>query len=211
MKKIVLVGISALLLFSHLFTQAQPGLKKDVSGFVYMTSLGILTGVGELKFEERRLPNNKNFIINLHQLIAYQFNPYITTGMGVGVDVWKRTAFIPVYAHFDVNFIDKPITPNWFINVGYAFKWYVSSQPERVTKVIHAATTGFHAETGLGVKVKIKENLEFLLAAHYKLQQSDLKYSVIDPNVTNYPSISTNRAKNMLYHFVGLKVGVLYW
>ncbi|HRR04983.1 MAG TPA: hypothetical protein P5215_06900, partial [Bacteroidales bacterium] len=75
----------------------------------------------------------------------------------------------------------------------------------------HAATTGFHAETGLGVKVKIKENLEFLLAAHYKLQQSDLKYSVIDPNVTNYPSISTNRSKNMLYHFVGLKVGVLYW
>ena len=43
-------------LFSHL----HPGCfqKERCERFVYMTSLGILTGVGELKFEERRLPNN---------------------------------------------------------------------------------------------------------------------------------------------------------
>ena len=211
MKKITIIGIIILFCAGINNSYAQRAMIKNESRFVYMTSVGILSGVGNLEFGGRNLPNNKNYIIDLHQLIAYQFNPYVTTGIGAGIDVWKRTAFIPIYAHVDVDFTDKPVSPHFFANIGYAFKWYVSSQPEKVTKVIHGGVTGIQAESGIGVKIKMKERLEFLLMAHYKLQQSDIKYSVVDPDGINYSSITTNRAQKMFYHFVGIKVGVLYW
>lgn len=189
--------------------------KKDESHFVFATSAGLLGGVGNLVFAKdegkRSLPNNKNFVVSVQQLLAYQFNPYVTTGVGAGVDVWKRTAFIPIFANISVNMLDKDFAPYWYANVGYAFKWYVTSQPEKVTKVIHGATPGLQAESGIGLRIKMKDNFSILLLAHYKLQQSRILYSVDVPGETHYASLNTNRSQNMLYHFVGLKIGFIYF
>lgn len=214
MKKYVLFVVILAYSFSANITYAQKyehPLSKMEPKFVYMTSVAILTGVGELKFDNRKLPNNKNFIFDVHQLLAYQFNPYVLAGLGVGADIWKKTAFIPIFAHVGVNFLDKPFSPHWYMNVGYGFKWYISSEPERVTKVIHAATTGLQAESGLGVRIKMNERLEFLILAHYKLQHSDIKFSTKEITEMHYPKIATNSSQKLFYHFVGLKVGVLYW
>lgn len=208
-------------LFSLLFVAAmfcQIGFAQPVqrnakrSHFVYSTSIALLGGVGELKFENRHLPNNKNFVAGVQQLIAYQFNPYVTLGIGAGVDVWRRTAFIPLFGHITVNFLaDTKIVPQWYANAGYAFKWYVTAQPEKMTKVVQANVPGVQAESGLGIKINIKEKLAITLHAHYKLQCSDIKYTVLELNEEDHSSITTNRSKNMLYHFVGLKVGLLYF
>lgn len=196
-------------------TAQQSYRKKDESHFVFMTSAGLLGGVGNLVFGEegvkRSLPNNKNFVVSVQQLLAYQFNPYVTLGVGSGVEVWKRTAFIPVFANISVNMLDKSFAPHWYANIGYAFKWYVTSQPEKITKVIHGATPGLHAESGFGLRIKMKDTFSILLIAHYKLQQSQILYSVDVPGESHYPSLTTNRSQNMLYHYIGLKIGFLYF
>lgn len=189
--------------------------KKDENHFVFMTSAELLGGAGKLVFAEeegkRTLPNNKNFVVGVQQIMAYQFNPYVTLGVGAGLDVWKRAAFIPVFANISINMLDKNFAPHWYANVGYSFKWYVTSQPEKVTKVIHGATPGLLVESGIGLRMKMKDNFSILLLANYKMQQSQLLYSVDVPGESHYASLTTNRSKNMLYHFVGLKIGFIYF
>ncbi|MCQ2285981.1 MAG: hypothetical protein MJZ76_03780 [Bacteroidales bacterium] len=216
MKKISLLLVLVILfVMPKSFSQKRPYAKKDDSHFVFETSVGLLAGMGNIVFNKeegkRSLPNNKNFVVDVHQLIGYQFNPYVTLGVGAGVDVWKRTAFIPIFGNISVNMLDLDYSPYWYANAGYAFKWYVTSQPEKITKVIYGANPGFQAETGLGLRIKMKDTFTILLLAHYKLQQSSIHYSVDVEGETHYPSLTTNRSENMLYHYVGLKIGFLYF
>lgn len=181
------------------------------SHFIYMTSLGFNSGVGKLHFENRTL-QNKILQFNVNQMVAYQFNPYVSLGIELGVDIWKRTAFVPLTANLMVSFMDGVATPIWYVNAGYAFKWYVSSQPEKMDRVIHGAKDGWHVNTGFGARVQILPRLHLLLAADYKMQYTTLQYSVTDPTATfDYSLITTNRSVNKFYHFIGVKVGLLYW
>ena len=59
------------------------------SHFVYQTGLAFNAGVGDLRFENRNLPNRlPNFCVD--QIIAYQFNPYFTLGVDLGLNIWKK-------------------------------------------------------------------------------------------------------------------------
>ena len=205
MKKTLLTLTALLLMVACLY--AQPGQKMKESRFVYMTSVGFAAGVGNLNFDNgTRSIANHIPVFDIHQLIAYQFNPYVFTGIGVGVDIWKRTAFIPIYANVSVNFIDRKISPHWYLNVGYAFKWYRSSKPEDITYVVNGSRTGLHGESGIGMNIKVKDHISILILGNYKLQESYLQYSVDNPHEDKF----TNRETRMLYHFLGLKCCVLY-
>lgn len=205
MKK--LFSLFVILLLSLNFVNAQQMKKPTESRFVYSTGLGFVSGVGYLNFEnDTRHIKNGIPVIDVHQLIAYQFNPYVFTGIGVGVDIWKHTAFIPIYANVSVNFIDKKVSPHWYLNAGYSFKWYVSNQPEMSDFVIYGSKTGLYGETGLGINVKVKDKVSILVVANYKLQDSYLRYSVNN----EHEDLFTNRETRMLYHFVGFKFAVIY-
>lgn len=188
---------------------AQPRGTKQSSKFVYQSSLSFASGLGNFYFEERNLPNRIP-VVGIQQILAYQFNDYIFTGIGTGLDIWKHTAFIPLFANISVNFTDKKIVPHWYANVGYSFKWYMSPEPEPITRVIHGATPGLYGESGFGINVKISDKLSLLVLANYKIQNSQLKYSVAIPGQVDFSQYSTNRSKSIFYHFVGLKVAVLY-
>ena len=104
--------------------------------FIYMTSIGYATGLGQIVLETQTV-QNRNFNISVNQLLGYQFNPYFQMGIGAGFDIWRHTAFIPVYLNFTVNFTDTKIEPLFYANLGYSFKWYVSSVPEKMDRVVH--------------------------------------------------------------------------
>ena len=207
---LLLVAIS-LFALPFLHGQSMMNTKHYHSHFVYQTGLAFNAGVGELKFGNRHLSNKlPNFCVD--QIIAYQFNPYLTLGVDLGVNVWKKTAFIPVALHLGIDCMDYLISPHWYMNAGYSFKWYVSSKPEKMTKVIYGAKPGWYINTGLGAKIRIKDQLYFILAADYKMQYSTIQYSENENNTDyDYSSIVTNRTQNMFYHFVGVKIALLYW
>ena len=180
------------------------------SHFAYMTTIGYNSGVGTLHFGNRKL-QNKIPVFSVNQLVAYQFNPYVSLGVELGLDVWKHTAFIPLTGNLTVEFIDRMATPLWYMNAGYAFKWYVSSKPEKMTYVIHGAKPGLFLNTGLGAKVQSKERLHLFIAADYKVQHTTLQYSVYEPAEMDYSAITTNRTEKKFYHFIGLRIGFMYW
>lgn len=212
MKKLILLLWAFALLWLPVATaQKMMNTKHYNSHFEYQTSLSFNAGVGQLVFANRHLDNKiPNYCID--QVLEYQFNPYVALGVDLGVNVWKQTAFIPVALHLGVNCLDYTVAPHFYLNAGYSFKWYVSSKPEKMTRVIHGAKPGWYINSGLGVKVNLKPQLSLILAADYKMQYSTLQYSVPVPDADyDYSSVTTNRSQNMFYHFVGVKVGLLYW
>ena len=206
----LLMGIFAFFLVNEMQAQDMMNTKHYRSHFAFMSSLGFNAGVGKITYESHTM-NNTIPLFNARQLFLYQFNPHISAGVELGVDIWKKTAFIPLALHFSVDFMDYRVTPHWYVNAGYAFKWYVSSQPEKMTRVIHGAKSGWHVNTGLGFKLYLKERLSLVLAADYKMQYTTIQYSVVKPNEVDYSLITTNRTKNVFYHFIGVRVGLLYW
>lgn len=212
MKKIVLLlTMMGLLAATTVDAQTMMDTKHYRSHFAYMTTIGYNSGVGTLHFGGRKM-QNKIPIFSVNQLVAYQFNPYVSLGVELGLDVWKHTAFIPLTANLTVEFLDRVATPLWYMNAGYAFKWYVSSKPEKMTYVIHGAKSGLHLNTGLGAKVQIKERLHLFIAADYKVQYTTLQYSEVSPGALyDYSTITTNRTEKKFYHFVGLRIGFMYW
>ena len=81
-----------------------------------------------------------------------------------------------------------------------------------MTKVIYGAEPGWYANTGLGVKIRLKDQIHLIVAADYKMQYSSIQYSVTDYTADfDYSQVWTNRTKKLCYHFVGVKFALLYW
>ena len=201
--------VIVILFLSFYHVQAQGVFKKEEGKFVYLSSLGFAKGVNDIHFEGRTVKNNIS-VISIHQVLAYQFNPYVVLGIGAGYDLYTKTGFIPLYAHLTVNFMNHKWAPFWNLNAGYSFKWYVNQKPESMTRVIHAAQTGLYGESGLRLKMKMTKKFSLLFSVNYKLQQSQIFYSVVEPDQPDISLLATNRSTLALYHFVGFKLGFLF-
>lgn len=201
--------VIAALILCFFQVQAQGVFKKEEAKFVYLSSLGFAKGVNDIHFDGRTVKNNIP-VISIHQVLAYQFNPYVILGVGAGYDLYSKTGFIPLYTHLTVNFMNNDWAPFWNLNAGYSFKWYVNQKPEPMTRVIHAARTGLYGETGLGLKMKMSPKFALLFSVNYKLQQSHIYYSVIDESQPDISQLATNSSAFALYHFLGFKLGFLF-
>ncbi len=209
MKKVILIIACICLIFSSFGQEREKFHDRKDSKFVFMTTIGAAGGAGSIKIPNREIPN-KLFNIQVGQLLAYQFNPNFFMGVNLGIDFWRYTAFIPLTLNLSVNFTKTKISPHWFANLGYSFKWYMNQKPELTTRVIQGAKAGPVAETGFGVNIRLNEKVAILFMATYKMQYSSIKYSVLDPNEPDNSEYFTNSEKNNFYHFGGVKIGVLY-
>lgn len=207
MKKTLIILFTAMLVATA--GQAQHRRPTPARKFIYMTSVGYATGVGQIKLEQQTV-QNRNFDISVNQLLGYQFNPYFQLGLGAGFDFWRHTAFIPIYLNITVNFTDTKFVPLFYANMGYSFKWYVSSVPEKMDRVVHGTKTGPMGEAGIGMRINLNEKISLLIAACYKNQYSDIRYTILGPNDQDFSAYSTNKQKNTLYHFAGVRLGIQY-
>ncbi len=153
---------------------------------------------------------NRNYNIQVGQNFAYQFNNFFQLGVGTGIDFWKHTAFVPLYLNLRVNMMQTKVAPTAFINLGWSFKWYISSRPEVADRVIHGATWGPMSEVGIGMRIKLNDQFGLLIAGTYKLQYSNIRYSIIREGETDFSADMANSIQPALYHFAGVKLGFTY-
>ncbi|MDR2972340.1 MAG: hypothetical protein LBU83_10495 [Bacteroidales bacterium] len=184
------------------FAQAKKA-PKDSPHFVYQSSLSLAYGIGKNYNGTSTLPNG-NLSFEIQQIIAYQFNNYFFTGVGTGLDFWfcekKTSTFIPIYANATAKFMDKKTAPFLFVNLGYAFKWQVEKKIEE--NIFYGTKAGIFFQTGLGLNLKFSEKLSLLFSAYYKMQQSAIQF--------RESPLLLAETKNQLFHFIGIKIGVLY-
>lgn len=206
MKRTLIIAIAILFCLNGYTQNRRPTPQRK---FIYMTSIGYATGLGQIVLEQQTV-QNRNFDFSVNQLLGYQFNPYFQMGLGAGFDFWRHTAFIPIYLNLTVNFTDTKFVPVFYANMGYSFKWYVSSVPEKMTHVVHGTSTGPMGEGGLGLRINLNEKLSLLLAACYKVQYTDIRYTILQPGDQDFSAYSTNSRKNVFYHFAGVRLGIQY-
>ncbi len=207
MKKILILLVCTCLVGYQL--QAQRAYYQKERGFVYMTSVGYATGLGRIELENKTVLN-KNFNVPVNQLLAYQFNNFFYMGLTAGFDFWRHTAFIPIGLSLNVNMMETRIAPILYLNGGYSFKWYVSTKPENMDRVVHGTTAGPYGDGGLGVRIKLNDKLTMLISACYKVQYSDIRYTIPVEGEPDNSAYTTNSRKNVLYHFVGARLGLKY-
>ena len=207
--------ISSFLLFFFLlcsfFSVVAQGLKpsQNASRFVYPTSVSLAFGMGN-NYITNPLDTirNGNVSFEIQQILAYQFNNYIFTGLGAGLDFWfldkKTSTFIPIFANATIKFIDKKTSPYIFTNIGYAFKWQVEKSLD--DDVFWGSQQGILFQAGLGINLKFSDKLSVLLSAYYKMQQSKIQYRESQGSLI----LKEWEESYQLFHFIGIKIGVLY-
>jgi len=195
--------------FVAVSVQAQSAYYKKERGFVYATSIGYATGFGKIELEPKTV-QNKNFDISVNQFLGYQFNNFFYMGLTTGFDFWRHTAFIPIYLSFNVNMMETKIAPIMYVNGGYAFKWYVSSKPEVMDRVVHGTCAGPVGEAGLGVRIRIRDHVTMQVAACYKNTYSDIRYTIPVEGEPDNSAYTTNSVKKVLYHFAGVRLSIKY-
>ncbi len=203
-KSIILIFAFTFLL--NLVLSAQERVIFREHGVQYITSLSFHNGIQEVETPTLKLQNSIP-IFSLHQVVGYQFSPYFNMGLGLGFEKWRKTSFIPLYADFRFNILRGRYSPHLMLNLGYSNKWYESPRPDPTHMVIHGATEGLFFEGGLGFKAMFKHSRGLFLAVSYKIQETDIKYS---DEYNDMSRLTTNKAKRVMYHFVGIRAGLLF-
>jgi hypothetical protein len=205
-KNSFLLSAFCFLLSASVFAQMRNPLQ-NAPHFVYQSSLSGAVGMGR-NFTGLDSIGNGNISFEIQQVIAYQFNNYFFTGGGVGLDFWfsenksenKTSVFIPIFANATVKLMDKKTAPFLFANIGYAFKWQTQKKLEE--KIFWGTKAGIYFQAGVGVNLKFSEKLSLLFSAYYKMQQSANQYRESD--------LLLAETENQLFHFVGIKFGILF-
>jgi len=196
-----LFSVFCFLLFFPSFAQYNKS-PHDAPHFVYQSSLSAAFGIGKNYVEQDTLKGN-SYSVDFQQLVAYQFSNIFYTGVGAGLDFWitekKLSTFIPIFANATVKFMDKKSAPFLFANIGYAFKWQMAKKMEE--NIFYGTKAGIYFQAGIGINVKFSEKLSLLFSAYYKMQQSAIQYR---------DGLLLAETKNQLFHFAGIKVGLLY-
>lgn len=215
MKKIIILIFSIILLIPAANAQRSKG--RQVSRFTFMTSVGYANGVGHIDLKGTdgistiKSVNNNIPNFQIHQLLAYQFDNFFTMGIESGFDIWRRTAFIPIYLNLSVNMTNATkVAPMTFLNLGWGFKWYGQTQPESTDKVVHGTNWGPSGEFGLGMRLRFTDKLSLVIAGVYKMQYSKIGYSIPEEGEPDYSDLYPNKYQNAFYHFAGVKIGIAY-
>jgi len=203
-KKYILISLIFIINVKTIYSQSPINFKEQ--GVIYITSLSFHNGILNTKTPVGTFVNNIS-IFSIHQSIGYMFNSYVSLGMGFGFEKWRYTSFIPIYADLRISVLDKRYSPYFIINAGYSCKWYQSPSPEPEINILNGATEGIYLDGGLGMKVWFTQKNAGYIAASYKIQDSQTKYSDAS-NLT--PEITTNCYIKNIYHFIGIKIGVLF-
>jgi len=218
-------SIFLILLFIVQVSQAQGVKSLKTRGPMFITSASFFQAVTRIPYNvdpmaENEPQNGKNAnisTISISQFFGFQFNPYLALGVGVGFDYWTtNNAFVPLYVDFRVNMTSGKIAPHWYINAGYATRWFTDSKPYRVSTGqgliygIHGYTNGLVGETGFGLKASVSRSAAIIISLSGKVQESSLRYYVGPDLPQGVKPLITNKNAHGLYLSVGLKASVVF-
>ena len=96
------------------------------------------------------------------------FNPYISTGIGVGIQGYDNIGFVPFFANVRFNAVKGTITPFVSFDAGYSF----STDEIAFAKEI-PVRGGIYSDLSIGIKFFTRKTqaLAFSFGYHYQQMQ----------------------------------------
>jgi hypothetical protein len=144
----------------------QPSIEEKTKGFTNVTQLGVLFGRTDgNQFQQASTHSNFTF----ESFNGYRFNPYLSAGATVGVDIYSDGTLFPLGGSVRGNLLKGRVTPTAQLTGGHSFEFF-SKEKERVD-----FNGGFFWSAGLGLSVKNNQNSAFVFSLLYKHQNATLR------------------------------------
>ncbi len=109
----------------------------------------------------------------VHTLNGYQFNQYLGTGLGIGLNTFGDYLTMPVYATVKGYILDRKVSPFYFGDVGYGFAWHSNNNSDYYQ--VSNLKGGYYWQLGMGYQVNFS-NSAFIMAIGYTNQDSQADY-----------------------------------
>ena len=155
------------------------------------------------EFRGGLLIGEENTSVSLHTINGYQFNKYLGTGLGLGINKYGNYITMPVYATVKGYLFDSKVSPFYFGDVGYGFAWKTNKNEDMFE--LDNVQGGLYWQLGLGYQVNFY-NSSMVFTLGYINQDSKADYIYYRPWDIDDVTVSERR---ILRRFV-LSVGFLF-
>jgi len=135
-----------------------PSIKR--AAFYHEFRTGLLFGEDQVSFA-------------VHTLNGYQFNQYLGTGLGIGLNTFGDYLTMPIYATVKGYILDRKVSPFYFGDVGYGFAWRNNNNADYYQ--VSNLKGGYYWQLGMGYQVNFF-NSAFVMAIGYTNQNSQADY-----------------------------------
>lgn len=167
-------------------------------GFRNMTEGGLIIG-HEFKDDWWGYSSRTDWGLMLHTVNGYQFNRFLYTGIGLGVEknISYRENFAPIYARVAFDMLKKKATPYIFSDIGYAFNWSKENK-DRIDNYNNKG--GLYFSTGIGIRVFNSSKVSVTTAISYKRTTT----------ISTFETWQGNAKQTMVYNRVGISAGLSF-
>jgi len=127
---------------------------------------------GELLFGE------ENTSGGMQTINGYQFNRYLGTGLGLGLNKFGNYLTMPIYAQVKGYLYDKKVSPFYFGDIGYGFAWKTKNADDYFD--VSNVNGGLYWQLGLGYQINFY-NSAMTFSFGYINQDSTAEYTYFRP------------------------------
>jgi hypothetical protein len=137
---------------------------------------------------------------SINTINGYQFNKYIGTGLGVGLNKYGNSITLPIYAQAKGYLFDRKVTPFYFADIGYGFAWHTDDNDQIFQ--VEDMKGGLYWQAGLGYQINFY-NTAMTFSLGYVNQRSSIDYYVYDHWSVNPVEVSEHRIIRRIVFSVG--------
>ena len=152
------------------------------------------------EFRGGLLIGEENTSGTIHTINGYQFNKYLGTGLGIGLNKFGNYLAVPIYATVKGYLLDRKVSPFYYGDVGYGIAWHNNKNDEIFD--LENVTGGLYWQLGLGYQINFY-NSAITVALGYVNQQSTADYTYYEWWSTDPIEISESRLLRRLNFSVG--------
>lgn len=117
---------------------------------------------------------DENVSGTINTINGYQFNQYLGTALGVGMNKYGNYITLPIYASIKGYLKDQKVAPFYFGDVGYGFAWNSNNAEDAF--VVENVKGGLYWQVGAGYQINFY-NSSLVLSLGYINQQSSADYT----------------------------------
>ncbi|MCG8307882.1 MAG: hypothetical protein MI975_10870 [Cytophagales bacterium] len=137
----------------------------------------------------------------LNAINGYQFNKYLGTGLGIGINKYGNYLTLPVYAQVKGYIFDKKVSPYYFGDIGYGYAWNNNKHDDVFE--LENVKGGVYWQVGLGYQINFY-NSALTLSLGYVSQDSRADYVYYRPWDIDDVEVSERRVLRRVACSVGL-------
>lgn len=117
---------------------------------------------------------DENVSGTINTINGYQFNQYLGTALGIGMNKYGNYITLPIYASIKGYILDQKVAPFYFGDVGYGFAWNTNSAEDAF--VVENVKGGLYWQLGAGYQFNFY-NSALVLSLGYINQHSSADYT----------------------------------